>query len=121
MLPRLFEVVLAAVFGSRTEKFAGRVCHGNECPTDAGAAGMCHTLAAGNCRIPTHMLNDCWLGEYRKCSNECIGSPPDAARCDCYARATQRCGSCDDPALACYQSVHQKCMAGMGFAPDPDR
>jgi hypothetical protein len=96
--------------------FTRRAC-GKECPSESGASGMCHEMAADNCRVPRWMLNDCWLNTYRECSNQCA-SP---GVCDCHAEATAKCGSCDDPAIACYNTVHQQCMAGMGFAPDPDR
>lgn len=99
------------------ETFAGRAC-GAECPSRGAGGEMCHVLARDNCRIPPVTMNDCWLGTYRACVNDCARG----GLCDCADKATAKCGSCDDPAVACYESVHQKCMAGMfDNVPDPDR
>ena len=63
------------------------------------------------------MGNDCWLDEYKKCQGQC----GPAQKCNCYDRASEKCRSGDDPAEACFEDLHQKCLAGLGFAPDPDR
>jgi len=103
------------------EAFLGRVCRGAQCPSSHGADGICHTIASGNCQIPQPQLNDCWLNAYRGCVDGCRNDGGQV--CDCADQASMKCQGrrCDDPALACYASVHQKCMAGMGFGVDPDR
>ncbi len=94
-----------------------RGCIGSRCQA---AGQMCHELAAANCQIPTWRLNDCWLNTYSKCAGECKRS--GGRMCDCSKNASEQCGSNNDPAEACYASVHQKCMAGMfDSVPDPDR
>lgn len=94
------------------------------CPDVPEAHAMCHTLAKDNCRIPTTQLNDCWLYNYRKCAHGCgagNGKVGNLNKCDCHSYASDACRSRDDPAEACYASVHQKCMASRGMAADPDR
>lgn len=105
----------ASLAAHPVEDFAGRSC-GATCPSTSSADAMCDKLAADNCRVPRTMLNDCWLNTYRECANNCSNSV-----CNCHAEATAKCGSCDDPAIACYNTVHQECMAGMGHGVDPDR
>lgn len=87
------------------------------CPKKASV--MCHQIAASQCQIPTYTLNDCWLNAYSSCQKNCLKGRQGMCDCDNYARS--RCKSSTDPADACYSSVSQKCMAGMGFACDPDR
>ena len=77
---------------------------------------ICHNMAKDNCRIPTWQLNDCWINSYKQCSEAC-----NTGNCQCYDYATEKCRSNDDPAEKCYSDVHQECMAGMGYATDPDR
>lgn len=118
----LFLVIgLKFFFYREVENFLGRVCFGEECPSNRGADAMCHNIASSNCQIPQAPLNDCWLNAYQRCVKGCRLT--DGRMCDCADQASRQCMGrrCDDPALACYASVHQKCMAGMGFAVDPDR
>lgn len=89
------------------------------CSTPSVAHQICHNLAKDNCRIPTWQLNDCWLKTYQKCANSCGSGNP--VSCGCHAYASELCRSEDDPAEKCYADVHQECLAGMGYAPDPDR
>lgn len=102
------------------EQFGGRYCK-HRCPHCNNADNLCHTMASSNCQIPQPQLNDCWLGAYRDCIDECSSDKQQI--CNCADAASMKCHGrrCDDPALACYASVHQKCMAGMGFGVDPDR
>jgi len=114
----LFVIVILYLSGNLTIRENFRIgctkCNG-------GAADhMCHQLAKDNCRIPTWMLNDCWMDTYRECANSCSYANTNEM-CNCHKIASERCRSGDDPAEACYSSVHQKCMAGIGLAPDPDR
>ena len=92
---------------------------GGNCPTNSGAGSVCHQLAAAQCRIPTYQSNDCWLNTYSECKRNCSGG--GSSVCDCDAYASNKCKSSTSPADGCYTSVLQKCMAGMGFGPDPDR
>jgi len=117
LIALLFILGIQWLFSS-TEKFIGRVCFGEECPSNRGAGAMCHQLASSNCQIPQASLNDCWLNAYRNCVDGCRAG---GKVCDCAEKASMQCMGRHDPALACYESVHQKCMAGMGFAIDPDR
>ena len=94
-------------------------CSGRQCPQGGVADRMCHHLARDQCRIPTWTLNDCWLNTYRECNKKCSRGSKEMCNCDAYA--TESCRSSNAPAEACYAGIHQKCMAGMGFAKDPDR
>jgi hypothetical protein len=110
----------------RTLKRLEEAFRGNKsctnCPTPSFSDQMCHTMAKDNCRIPTWQMNDCWLNHYRKCTQSCGSSNGNTANCNCHQAATEACRSNDDPAEACYASVHQKCMAGMhSHIKDPDR
>lgn len=82
---------------------------------------MCHEIAYKNCRIPTWTDNSCWTETYLNCLSNCNRNRGAAVACDCTRVASQKCRLNDAPAEECYQSVYQKCMAGMGLAPDPDR
>lgn len=115
-------VVSEVLFGGSallSESFGGRSC--TRCPGTGYSNKMCHHIASDNCQIPQPMLNDCWLNAYRRCANAC--GDRSSALCDCHHQASIECDGkrCDDPALACYASVHQKCMASQGHAVDPDR
>lgn len=101
------------------ESFCGFGRDGKNCDKVSSANETCKQLAEQNCRIPTWMMNDCWLNEYQRCktSDKCGLS----SNCNCYDMATQKCASSNCPADACFHDLHQKCMAGLGLAPDPDR
>ena len=109
-------------------------CNGRTCPTGGIADKMCSQIAESQCNIPVWQMNDCWLKTYRQCALECghkkstkfaLGDAGDRATdahsCNCHDYATQNCKSDNSPARSCYLSVQQKCMAGMGYAEDPDR
>lgn len=104
------------------EMFCGFGRGGKNCDKISAAHNTCKQLAEANCRIPTWMMNDCWLDEYRKCkqSGNC-SITSFGSYCNCYDMATQKCASSNCPADACFHDLHQKCMAGLGLAPDPDR
>lgn len=91
---------------------------GKNCGNVELATRTCGELAAANCRIPTTQMNDCWLNAYSNCKQQKGGV---SANCNCYDVASETCGSGNEPAIACYADLQQKCMAGLGLAPDPDR
>ena len=105
------------------EPFCGLGRNGRSCNAVGSAHATCHELAKGNCQIPTCRLNDCWLYNYKKCTEACGNREPggNPVSCNCHDFASEQCRSNDDPAEACYASVHQKCLSGLGFAKDPDR
>jgi hypothetical protein len=106
------------------ETFCGFGRDGKNCDKVGAANETCKQLAEANCRIPIYMKNDCWLNEYENCkqSGKCgtVGRPV-SSNCNCYDLASSKCGSDTCPADACFHDLHQKCMAGLGLAPDPDR
>lgn len=79
------------------------------------AKKICRELAQSNCRIPNYPLDECWLNEYNKCNNN------TDSICNCYDVASEKCGSDSCPAEACFRDSNQKCLAGFGYAVDPDR
>lgn len=93
---------------------------GKNCGNVDIASRTCGELAAANCRIPTTQMNDCWLNAYSACKKQC-SMKGFAGNCNCYDIASDSCGSGNEPAIACYADLQQKCMAGLGLAPDPDR
>ena len=84
-----------------------------------GSPDMCHQIAHSQCKIPTYPLNDCWLNAFKNCNKSCQRYGTKV--CDCDRYATSKCTSSGNVANSCYNSVHQKCMANFGLAPDPDR
>lgn len=100
------------------ENFCSYGRDGKNCGNIDIASNTCGELAAANCRIPTTQMNDCWLDTYTNCKKN---SDQISGNCNCYDKASESCGSGNDPAIACYTDLHQKCMAGLGLAADPDR
>ena len=107
---------LYAALASNRESF---LCVGSHCPTQRNSSSVCHQLAQAQCQIPSYPLNSCWLNAFSACNKSCLRAGGKV--CDCDGYATKRCQSSSSPADGCYRSVLQKCMAGMGFAADPDR
>jgi hypothetical protein len=98
--------------------------HKNSCGIGRGcgienAKKMCRELAQSNCRIPNYPLDECWINEYEKCNEYSEGNTEKS--CDCYDVAAEKCGSDSCPAEACFRDSNQKCLAGFGYAVDPDR
>lgn len=81
------------------------------------AKNMCRELAQSNCRIPNYPLDECWINEYNKCNSE----RSTDEMCNCSKVAAEKCGSDSCPAEACFRDSNQKCLAGFGYAADPDR
>lgn len=111
-------IVLIAKFVNNSEPFCNYGRDGKNCGNVDLAYQVCGELASANCRIPSTQMNDCWLDTYRNCKQKC-GSMK--SNCNCYDEASESCGSGNEPAIACYADLQQKCMAGLGLAPDPDR
>ena len=119
----LIIIIAAYLLTNRAEGFCNGYSYaygGQDCGNKEMASKMCRELVQSNCRIPTYPLNDCWLNEYEKCNSYCKGTNT-GKMCNCYQVATEKCGSNGCPAEACYADLHQKCMAGYGFASDPER
>ncbi len=115
----LFGVIVWCLYTSFLKNRESFLCVGSHCPSQKNTASICHQLAKDQCQIPSYPLNSCWLNTFSACNKRCLRSGGKV--CDCDGYATERCKSSSSPAYACYKSVLQKCMAGMGFASDPDR
>lgn len=98
----------------------GSCSFGKICTDSNKASEMCRRLVEPNCRIPTTPMNDCWLDKYKSCKEKC-GTGGTEGMCRCTDYATEQCVTSNEPANSCFRDLHQKCMAGAGFASDPDR